>query len=309
MRHGILLTGASRGLGAALARTLATKDSDLVCIARQSDETLTLPEGARLAWVQADLADSALLELVAERALAALGTGPFATLTLINNAGTVAPIAPCGHYPQGGVEHALALNTLAPMLLCNAFLAWAAGRGAQVRILNISSGAAASAIAGWSVYGASKAALDHFSRCVAAEQASLPDGARVVSLYPGVKDGLALLKVLRLPLVVITNKSERLAVPLLELLELGDLFSLVIGGDTLSEKKPSAMPLQHTAMVLNLKTEEIAMVGDSINDILSARAAGSPAIAVSYGYADAANLGADIVLDSLAELYDLMKNG
>lgn len=188
MRHGILLTGASRGLGAALARTLATKDSDLVCIARQSDETLTLPEGARLAWVQADLADSALLELVAERALAALGAGPFATLTLINNAGIVAPIAPCGHYPQGGVEHALALNTLAPMLLCNAFLAWAAGRGAQVRILNISSGAAASAIAGWSVYGASKAALDHFSRCVAAEQACLQGGARVVSLYPGVID-------------------------------------------------------------------------------------------------------------------------
>jgi phosphoglycolate phosphatase len=128
-------------------------------------------------------------------------------------------------------------------------------------------------------------------------------------IYPGVKVGLELLKVLRLPLVVITNKSERLAVPLLEILELGDLFSLVIGGDTLPEKKPSALPLQHTAMVLNLKTEEIAMVGDSINDILSARAAGSPAIAVSYGYADAAQLGADIVIDNLAELYDLMKNG
>lgn len=130
----------------------------------------------------------------------------------------------------------------------------------------------------------------------------------LTTVYPGVNDGLGLLRALKLPLVVITNKSERLAVPLLEQLGLRDYFSLVIGGDTLAEKKPSALPLRHVAQVLELQTADIAMVGDSINDILSSRAAGSPAIAVSYGYADAANLCANLVVDSIAELYDLMKN-
>lgn len=133
--------------------------------------------------------------------------------------------------------------------------------------------------------------------------------AERTTIYPGVVEGLNLLKTLQLPLVVITNKSEHLAVPLMQKLGLADLFSLVIGGDTLAEKKPSPLPLHHCADVLGLKSAQIAMVGDSINDILSARAAGCPVFAVSYGYADAANLGADLVIDSLAELYDLMKNG
>lgn len=50
------------------------------------------------------------------------------------------------------------------------------------------------------------------------------------------------------------------------------------------------------------------MVGDSANDVLAARNAGCAAVAVSYGYADAAALGADLVVANIAELYDLMKN-
>lgn len=127
------------------------------------------------------------------------------------------------------------------------------------------------------------------------------------TVYPGVRDGLGLLRALQLPVVVITNKSEYLAVPLLEQLDLRDAFSLIIGGDTLAEKKPSALPLQHVCDVLGIQTSELAMVGDSENDILSARAAGAIAIAVNYGYADASQLQADLVIGNLAELYDLMK--
>ena len=72
------------------------------------------------------------------------------------------------------------------------------------------------------------------------------------SIYPGVTDGLGLLRALQLPLAVITNKSERLALPLLEQLGLRDHFSLIIGGDTLAEKKPSALPLQHVCQVLGI---------------------------------------------------------
>lgn len=126
-------------------------------------------------------------------------------------------------------------------------------------------------------------------------------------MYPGVAEGLSLLHGLSLPLVVVTNKSERLAVPLLAQLGIDTAFSLIIGGDTLPEKKPSALPLQHVAEALGISTQEIIMVGDSENDILCANAAGSLAVAVSYGYRDAANLGADLVIDSVVELFALLK--
>ncbi|WP_047236731.1 phosphoglycolate phosphatase [Chromobacterium subtsugae] len=128
------------------------------------------------------------------------------------------------------------------------------------------------------------------------------------TVYAGVRDGLSLLRALKLPLLVITNKSERLAVPLLEQLELRDHFSLVLGGDTLPEKKPSALPLQHACQVLGISAKEMAMVGDSANDVAAARAAGCAAIAVGYGYGGDASLGADLTVASIAELYDLMKN-
>ncbi len=128
-------------------------------------------------------------------------------------------------------------------------------------------------------------------------------------LYPGVLDGLQLLKTLQLPLAVVTNKSERLAVPLLQKLGIADLFSLVIGGDTLAEKKPSGLPVRHAAEVMGVEPTQLGMVGDSVNDVKAARAAGAVAVAVSYGYEDVATLEADVVVDSLAQLYDLMKNG
>lgn len=127
-------------------------------------------------------------------------------------------------------------------------------------------------------------------------------------VYDGVSDALGLLRTLQLPQVVITNKSERLAVPLLEQLGMASSFSMILGGDSLPEKKPSAMPLLHACQTLGIRPEELAMVGDSVNDVLAARQAGSLAVVVSYGYGDAASLEADHVVDSLVELYDLFKN-
>ncbi|XXG93546.1 phosphoglycolate phosphatase [Neisseria sp. Ec49-e6-T10] len=125
-------------------------------------------------------------------------------------------------------------------------------------------------------------------------------------IYPDVENGLALLRSAGYPLVVITNKTEFLAVRALKNLGLIDYFSLVIGGDTLAEKKPSALPLQHMADVLQITTEQIAMVGDSRNDILSARNAGSVAIGVSYGYETVADYQPDCVIEQLSKLYDVL---
>lgn len=133
------------------------------------------------------------------------------------------------------------------------------------------------------------------------------------SPYAGVIDGIDLLKSLGYPVVIITNKAERFASRLLQELGMLDAFSLVIGGDTLPEKKPSPLPLQHVCQILNIEPQQLAMVGDSHNDILAARAAGSLAIGVDYGYEDMElmaqdpNTRADGVIHSITELYPLAK--
>ena len=90
--------------------------------------------------------------------------------------------------------------------------------------------------------------------------------------YPETEAGLGLLKSLGIPLVVITNKNEILAAELLKKLNLDGYFSLVLGGDSLTEKKPSPLPLQHAAEVLGIDVANMLMVGDSKNDIIAAKA-------------------------------------
>lgn len=131
--------------------------------------------------------------------------------------------------------------------------------------------------------------------------------------YPETEAGLALLKSLGIPLVVITNKNEILAAELLKQLGLADYFSLILGGDSLPEKKPSPLPLQHAAEVLGIDPANMLMVGDSRNDILAAKAAGCFAIGVRYGYADMDQLAenpatrADWIVSTLPEIYDRLR--
>ncbi len=128
--------------------------------------------------------------------------------------------------------------------------------------------------------------------------------------YDGVIDGLKLLKQQSFPLVVITNKSERFAIELLKKLDLLDYFSLVLGGDSLPEKKPLPTPLIHACEVLNIQANELIMIGDSKNDILAAKAAGAIAVGVNYGYANMVILGKnpetkpDLIISSITDLHD-----
>ncbi|AXK40062.1 SDR family NAD(P)-dependent oxidoreductase [Crenobacter cavernae] len=188
--HGAIVTGASRGLGAALAAALLAEGAAVVGLARHATpDTQTLAERYPDRWtfIEADLGDTARLAEHCRAALALLDKHHPAALTLINNAGVVTPVAQAGHYPTGEMIAAYAVNLLAPVALTDAFLALTSAN-VERRVLNISSGAAAKPYPGWGVYGSSKAALDHFTRTVAVEQAAQPNGARLVSLYPGVID-------------------------------------------------------------------------------------------------------------------------
>ena len=128
--------------------------------------------------------------------------------------------------------------------------------------------------------------------------------------YPETEAGLGLLKSLGIPLVVITNKNEILAAELLKQLNLDDYFSLVLGGDSLTEKKPSPLPLQHAAEVLGIDVANMLMVGDSKNDILAAKAAGCFSVSVTFGYGDMTLLSQDkatkpdLLIRALPEIYE-----
>jgi len=124
-------------------------------------------------------------------------------------------------------------------------------------------------------------------------------------LYPGVREGLDLLKARGYPLGCVTNKAARFTEPLLADLGVASYFSLVVSGDTLPEKKPDPMPLLYAAQYFGVAPEASLMVGDSISDVTAARAAGFAILCMSYGYnhgLDIRDFEPDAVIDSMAEL-------
>jgi benzil reductase ((S)-benzoin forming) len=190
-QHLTILTGASRGMGLAMAQQLLAAGHDLLCISRRINDTLAAQavQAARRCeqWPQ-DLArgDTAAARL--ETWLQAQDSGALASVTLINNAGLVPRIAPLDDIPAAQLAESLRVDLEAPMLLAGAFLRATAGWKVPRRILNISSGLGRRPMAAQAAYCAAKAGLDHFSRCIALEQAALPNGARICSLAPGVVD-------------------------------------------------------------------------------------------------------------------------
>jgi phosphoglycolate phosphatase len=126
-------------------------------------------------------------------------------------------------------------------------------------------------------------------------------------VYPGVIEGLQALRALGLPLACVTNKAAPFTQPLLRDSGLASHFELVISGDTLARKKPDPLPLAHCARVFNIRVAELLMVGDSLNDTVSARAAGAPVFCVPWGYCEQVReLDCDAIVDSLSSISSLI---
>jgi hypothetical protein len=100
--------------------------------------------------------------------------------------------------------------------------------------------------------------------------------------------------------------------PLLQHLGIGDAFALVLGGDSLPQRKPSGEPLRHIAAHFGLAVDACLMVGDSLTDYRAAEEAGMPIALVRYGYPrglDLATAHAVAVIDDLRELPGLPGDG
>ena len=178
-----VVTGHSKGLGEAIARTLLERHIPVLGLARDVSPSLALAHPSLCTQTRIDLSNAACLLEWLRTGLLHTFLSDCTTVLLINNAGTVQPVGALHQQDPGEVAHAIAVNVSAPLMLAAA-LAQAAPR-AQRRILHVSSGAARNAYPGWSVYCATKAALDHHARAV---QLDGDSSVRICSLAPGIID-------------------------------------------------------------------------------------------------------------------------
>ena len=186
-----ILTGASRGLGAAMARQLLATDAHLLTLSRQPDPRLAdaaQASGTALEQWALDLGHDIGSAARLEAWLHRHEPSQFGSAVLINNAGLLGRVGPVEASDAETLAAVLRVGLEAPMLLTAAFLRATRGWAVDKRVLNISSGAGRRAIAGWSAYCAAKAGLDHFSRVIALDEPQRPNPARIVSLAPGVID-------------------------------------------------------------------------------------------------------------------------
>jgi phosphoglycolate phosphatase len=133
---------------------------------------------------------------------------------------------------------------------------------------------------------------------------------RETQAYPGMREGLDRLRAMGFPLAIITNKAQRYVRPHLDQAGIGGYFSLIVGGDTLATRKPSAEPLLHVAQTFNIAPARLLMIGDSVNDVEAARAAGCPVLVLPYGYNEGQpvqSLDADGIVASLAVVADRVR--
>jgi NAD(P)-dependent dehydrogenase (short-subunit alcohol dehydrogenase family) len=179
----ILITGASRGLGAAAARAAAQLGVNVALMARSPAELEAVAEdvrgaGGRALVVPGDVSRPGDNEQAVAATLAEFG----GLDALVNNAGILGPVGPLAEADGGAWTENWAINVLGPVLLTRAALPYLRER--KGRVINVSSGAAVNAVPGWGAYCLSKAAVTHLTRMIAAEE---PD-VIAISFRPGVVD-------------------------------------------------------------------------------------------------------------------------
>lgn len=128
---------------------------------------------------------------------------------------------------------------------------------------------------------------------------------RYTRLFPGIPELLDALEARSLKWGIVTNKAERFAKPLLDLLHLGHRAACVVGGDTTGKLKPHPDSLLAASRAIAVPPEACVYVGDDRRDVEAGHAAGMKTIAVKYGYLNGSapeDWCADAVVDNPQEL-------
>ena len=179
----VIISGASRGVGAATARWLASTGSSLTLISRSEGALGDIAEEVRRLGgtplpFKADISDAEACRAAVSKTLDHFGRLD----ALVNNAGTVEPISPVAGADTERWRYNIAVNLLGPFYLARGAIPEL--RKQRGRIVNVSSGAATVTVAHVSAYCAAKAALNHFTRVLSAEEPRLT----VMAVRPGIVD-------------------------------------------------------------------------------------------------------------------------
>ena len=174
----VVITGASSGLGLALARTVPFP-------AQVFDISRSGPPDDTIAHIAADLSDPTVWEKVGADIAGLVSDHDPERAVFIHAAGTLSPIGFAGEVDTGVYAGNVILNSASGQVLGHLFLEAVHGRAGTFDLVMISSGAASSVYAGWTSYGAGKAALDQWVRNAGAEQ-NERGGVRVSAIAPGV---------------------------------------------------------------------------------------------------------------------------
>ncbi len=179
-----IITGATRGLGKALAEMLSHNvDNEILTLSRAPDA-----HSGNCRNYYLELAHPGSIPAVFGRALKESSAERYDKIVLINNAGIVEPVAALADCEVGAMEANLQVNLVAPIVLMQQFIALTRAMSGKRLVINISSGAGKRPVAGWSLYCAAKAGIDMASRVAGLEAESNEPGLTVCSLAPGVVD-------------------------------------------------------------------------------------------------------------------------
>jgi NAD(P)-dependent dehydrogenase (short-subunit alcohol dehydrogenase family) len=179
----IIVTGASRGLGAAIARSIDQYGGSVVANARSAQAVHELVEEIRGKGGQAlafpgDVSQAAVCEALIQKTIQEFGRLD----GLVNNAGIIEPIARVADAALQEWQDNFAINYFGPLILAQKALPYLRQR--HGRIINISSGSSTSAMTAWGAYSTAKAALDHLTRILAQEEPAVT----ALAVRPGIVD-------------------------------------------------------------------------------------------------------------------------
>lgn len=187
-----IITGASRGIGKALAEQLLQPDNIIYCISRSINgnlEELSAAKKSTLNYYAYDLNELTGIDSLMETIIASIKEQDnLKVIYLINNAGILAPVIPIEQCkPQQIIEN-ISINLIAPMLLTSLFIALTKELTVDKRVMNISSGSAKFLLPNQSCYSTAKAGIDSFSKSIHIEQQHVANPVKISSVYPGMID-------------------------------------------------------------------------------------------------------------------------
>lgn len=185
MRTLFLITGASRGIGAALARALLEAGHTVLGISRAEPAWTPSGDYHHLCF---DLAQTDGVGRVVSRGRELFEAGRFGFICLVNNASATEPVGPVETCDGAAIESHLRIGLLAPVQLTSLFIREFGGELVRKKVAFISSGVAFAPLPDESIYCTAKAGLHMFAQCVGLEQKDRADGFEIVSIGPGMVD-------------------------------------------------------------------------------------------------------------------------